>query len=338
MHRPAARPAGRVLHRQGGHAARWRALLVAPRAGPAVGQLPREGLRLAGHPGHAGRRAREHVRSEPGLQHALGRARAGLPLAAVHDPAHLRRARAAARLAARGLRRPRRPFGHARSARWSCPSSSRRSWPARSSPSRCRSATTSPSASSGGSTQMIGSVVYAQLLRPTCPSRPPSPRCPIVDHDRLPARRPGGPAPSRTSDAPSPPPARWILRLATVAVLAVPVPAAGRRRDPVVQHVEVPGLAARRLHAAVVGRGGRTTPAPRDALLDQPEGGDRRRPLLALVLGTLTSFAVQRYRFFGREARQLPRRAAHRAARHRHRHRAELGLPPGRASSSGCSR
>ena len=44
---------------------------------------------------------------------------------------------------------------------------------------------------------------------------------------------------------------------------------------------------------------------------------------IALVLGTMAAFAVQRYEFFGRERRQFPCGAADHAAGHRHRHRAQ---------------
>ena len=56
------------------------------------------------------------------------------------------------------------------------------------------------------------------------------------------------------------------------------------------------------------------------------DGRPRARRRIALVLGTMAAFAVQRYRFFGREDGESACGAAHHAARHRHRHRAERDL------------
>ena len=79
----------------------------------AVGVLPRQGLRLAGDGAAGDRRDRLAAQAVRALRPRLRRGRhhphADLPVAAVHDPADLRRARAAARLAARRVRRPRRP-------------------------------------------------------------------------------------------------------------------------------------------------------------------------------------------------------------------------------------
>ena len=59
--------------------------------------------------GRADRLARRAVRAQlAGLRAGRDHDHAGLPVAAVHDPADLRRPRAGARLAVRGLRRPRR--------------------------------------------------------------------------------------------------------------------------------------------------------------------------------------------------------------------------------------
>src|SRR5215211_2329887 len=102
---------GGVLHGQGGPAP-LAAAAAGGRAHPAVGQLPGQGVRLAGDGGRRrgaglgpgpGRAARPRVRAGRGL------AGPGLPVAALHDPAHLRRPRPAARLAARGLVRSGRP-------------------------------------------------------------------------------------------------------------------------------------------------------------------------------------------------------------------------------------
>ena len=120
-------------------AARVRGLLVVGILMPLWASLPGEGLRVARDPLRgrdpqlgagaagdqgAGLRLRRHL---AGLQ---------LPVAAVHDPAHLRRARAHPGLDARRLGRPRRQRPGRPSAAWCCRSPSRRSWPGRSSPSR----------------------------------------------------------------------------------------------------------------------------------------------------------------------------------------------------------
>ena len=94
----------------------WRIILA--KGGPLDGLLG-----LAGLPG-------------PGFSERLDLARVQLPLAAVHDPADLRRLRADPRLALRGVGRPRRARRGPRSGGWSCRSSCRRSPPARSSRSR----------------------------------------------------------------------------------------------------------------------------------------------------------------------------------------------------------
>ena len=137
--RRADRAADRVLHGQGGVAA---GAAGAGRGGPhpAVGELPGQGVRLAGD-------ARARTASVDWALHPLGLhgpgygllatvADAGLPVAAVHDPADLRRARAGARLAARGVRATsaRRPGGP--SGRSCCRCCSRPSSPGRSSRSR----------------------------------------------------------------------------------------------------------------------------------------------------------------------------------------------------------
>ena len=86
-----------------------------------------------------------------------------LPVAPVHDPPDLRRARANPELAAERLRGPRRrPRPHL-PARRSCRSSSRRSSPARSSPSRSPWVTSSRRSLVSPKTQFIGNVVYANI-------------------------------------------------------------------------------------------------------------------------------------------------------------------------------
>ena len=107
--RPARVP-DRVLHGEGRVAADAE---PARRRGPAaaLGELPGQGLRLADHPAgerdpELGARAARALR--PGLRERRHLARLQLPLAAVHDPAGLRGARADPELAARGVGRPRR--------------------------------------------------------------------------------------------------------------------------------------------------------------------------------------------------------------------------------------
>ena len=106
-------------------------------------------------------------------------ARLHLPLAAVHDPADLRGARADPALAARGLGRSRRRGRAARSSGSSCRSSSRRSSPARSSRSRSRSATTSRRRSSRARSSSGTSSTTTSASRTTCRSPRRSPSCPI---------------------------------------------------------------------------------------------------------------------------------------------------------------
>ena len=98
----------------------YMAKVASPRGAPAagdrgadaaVGVVPGEGVRLARDvlAGRADRLARRAVRDPvAGLRADRHRDHAGLPVAALHGPADLRRAGAGARLAARGLGRPRR--------------------------------------------------------------------------------------------------------------------------------------------------------------------------------------------------------------------------------------
>ena len=94
---------------------RVRGLLVIAVLMPLWAAVPRQGLRLADDPpGQRLRRVGPHpVRHRgPGPRRALQHlARALLPVAAVHDPADLRRPRADPALAAGGLLRPRRTAG-----------------------------------------------------------------------------------------------------------------------------------------------------------------------------------------------------------------------------------
>ena len=178
-----------VLHRQG-RRRRARALLVVAVLMP-LWRLPRQGLRVAVDP----RRGRDPQLGARPVRARRARASAtspvlvlSLPLAAVHDPADLRRARAAPRLAARRVRRPRRRPGQT-FRRVILPLACRRSPPARSSRSRCRSATTSRRSSSR-STQFIGNVIYENVcVANNLPLAAAFTTVPLRDHGRLPARR-----------------------------------------------------------------------------------------------------------------------------------------------------
>ena len=106
------RAADGVLHGQGGLARGAQRIAGHRDPHAAVGELPGQGVRLAGHAGQRrpGRLAARRVgRGTPGYGLTATVAGAGVPVAAVHDPADLRRAGPAAGLAAGGLGRPRRP-------------------------------------------------------------------------------------------------------------------------------------------------------------------------------------------------------------------------------------
>ena len=140
------------------------------RAHAALGELPRQGVRLANDASGAG------VLST-GLLDPFGvsfdrrlddgpLARLHVLLAPLHDPAHLRWARADPAVAPRGLGRPRRAGRCGRSSRSRCRSRSRPSSPARSSRSRSRSATTSCRSSSRASSSSARS--STTTTGPTC--------------------------------------------------------------------------------------------------------------------------------------------------------------------------
>ena len=113
-----ARPADGVLHRQGRQAVARRALIVAALlplwAGYLVKAYAWRAMLRAGVGVRRRQRRRvpqERVRLDARLRLDGRDPHADLPLAAVHDAADLRRARPAAAVAARRLRRPRRPPG-----------------------------------------------------------------------------------------------------------------------------------------------------------------------------------------------------------------------------------
>ncbi len=118
----------------------WRGMLSAG----GLDRLDRRAVRAR----HAGLRAdRDH-------DHA------GLPVAAVHDPADLRRPRAAARLAVRGLGRPRRRRRGRRCAGWCCRWRSRRSWPGSIFTFSLTLGDYIAVKIVGGTSQLLGNVVY----------------------------------------------------------------------------------------------------------------------------------------------------------------------------------
>ena len=123
---------------------------------------------------------------------------------------------------------------------------------------------------------MIGNVVYAQLRRPTCRSRPPTRRVPDRHHGRLPARRP---AHRRLRE-----PLMHLHRRGPLAVLRLVTAARPRcsctlplryRGDPVVQHGDVAAPGRRRASRSHWWSEAAHNTGARDALLDRREGGDR---------------------------------------------------------------
>ena len=112
----------------------------------ALGQLPREGLRLADDARARGRvelGARPARAGRPRATRNRALARVHLPLAAVHDPARSTQGSSGSRIRSSRRRRISARGRCTRSSASSCRSRSRRSSPARSSRSRSRSATTS---------------------------------------------------------------------------------------------------------------------------------------------------------------------------------------------------
>ena len=253
---------------------------------------------------------------------------AGVPLAAVRDPADLRRARARARLAARGIRRSRR-HDLADAAHWSC-------FPLLL-PAIIAGTIFSFSLSLGdyitvnivgGANQMLGNLVYTNVgAANNLPLAAAIALIPIVIIfgylvARAPHRRPRQPlgrrmrlSPNRPHDARRrhrPHPGRRVR-------------AAVRRAGQLVLDVDVAHLAAAGLHARVVGPG---VPERRrhGGGADQRAGRGRRDDHLARA----------RHAHLARAAAVLvlrPRRdqpaghPADRAAGHHHRHRAQQLLP-----------
>ncbi len=93
---------------------------------------------------------------------------------------------------------------------------------------------------------------------------------------------------------------RALLRLGAGATLAFIYVAALRHRDLRVQREHLADLADRALHDEVVRRGLATTRASGRRSRSRSRPRSERRPS-RVVLGTLASLAVSRYRFFGRE-------------------------------------
>ena len=152
----------------------------------AVGELPREGLRLAGRSSAEDGRPELGARAvRPQRAPASGNvaivARVQLPLAAVHDPARSTPASSASRTRcsrrrATSARRPWHDVPARRPAARRYPASS----PGRSSPSRSRSATTSRRSWSRPRSSSATSSTPTSAWRTTCRSPRRSPPCPIV--------------------------------------------------------------------------------------------------------------------------------------------------------------
>ena len=304
-HRRAARLPDRLLHGPGRLAAHARDARRR-RADAALGGLPRQGLRLADRSSRAtasssGCSARSASR-RPGLDELAQRlARLQLPVAAVHDPADLRRAGADPDLTARGIVRPRRAAAGTTFRRVVLPLVF---------PALVAGSIFTFSLTLGdyitpdlvADAKFIGNVIYDNSSLGNLPARGRLLAGADRDHDRLPARRQ---APRRLRVAvragddercvrPDPAAPRDGARP------GVPVPAARHPRDLRVQPEPDPGLAADRLHAPLVRRGDRATRASCQALVNSLIVATVATAI-ALVLGTLASLAVQRYAFFGRE-------------------------------------
>ena len=287
------------------------------RAHPTVGQLPGQGVRLAAHARRAGRWTGCWSRwdSRPGLRADRRLAGADLSVAAVHGPAHLRRARPDARLAARRLLRPRRPppdlplgdpadgpSGGGGRLDLHLLADSRRL--------HRRTSAARPNSSATSSTPTSAS--------PTCPCGRPR-HCPSRGHGPLPAgaRAPGA---LSVSDAPVPPAAATPgghrgPRLYLRATAAGPSNSFNPARV-------APGPP--RPHLRMVGSRW-DNPGARDALWTSVRAGFGATPI-ALVLGTffVRRAALQVLRTRGH---LLPGRPADRTPGDRHRCRAQHRLP-----------
>ena len=150
------------------------------------------------------------------------------------------------------------------------------------------------------STQFIGNVVYANVgVANNLPLAAAFATVPVVDDDRLPARRPGARALSTRCRWRSRRQRGWFLRIATALTLAfiyapllvIGLYAFNERRT---QTWPIPGFTLDWFGKAL------DNPGARDALLVSLKAA-LGATLIALLLGTLAALAVSRYRFFGRE-------------------------------------
>ena len=178
----------------------------------------------------------------------------------------------------------------------------------------------------GGKTQMIGSIVYSNF------AVEPAARVGVrgragTDHDRVPAvdqahRRVGEPL-MRLSRG-----VRAFFAGDDRARDRVPVPPAVDDRGAVVQHRDLAVVPAEGRHAQVVAAGGRQPRRPR-RVVEQRAGRDRgdARGARARHAGVARRAALPVLRAQHVEPDD---RAADRAAGHRHRHRPQRRVPPGR--------
>ncbi len=327
---------------QGGRRPRLQRLLVVAVLMPLWAQLPRQGLRLAGmlgrgrvldwalHRSACTPRATALTAIDP---------HAGLPVAAVHDPADLRRPGAVARLAARGV-----------------------------GPTSGRAAVTHPCGAVvlplivpgdrrrldlhvlavslgdyiavkivGGATQMLGNVGLRQLRRRQQPAvRGGGRDRPGRDHGRLPGRRPPHRRPGepvRASMNLSRAAPRLLLAAVTALVAGVRLRAAGPGRASTRSTPTRRSPGRRRASPLHWWRARSHTPGARDALWTSVKVG-LGATAIALVLGTLARASpCSATTFFGRDDGLAAGHPADRAARHRHRHRAEQRVPDGAAAA-----
>ena len=157
--------------------------------------------------------------------------------------------------------------------------------------------------------KFIGNVIYDNSSLGNLPLAAAYSLLPIVDHDRLPPGR----APPRRVRVPVRPPMtesrgtgscsasrrRWSSRSSTCRC---------HPGDLRLQREPAPGLAADRVHARLVRRGARRT-RRRRGVRQLAHRSATVATAIALVLGTLAALAVQRYSFFGRADDLVPARS-----------------------------
>ena len=301
-------------------------------ADAAVGVVPRQGVRLARdavveRPGRVDRGA---VRArDAGLRARRHHDHAGLPVAAVHDPADLRRPRAGARTRCSRPRPTSAPARGRRCGGWCCRWCSRRSSPGRSSPSRCRMGDYIAVKIVGGTSQLLGNVVYDnQGAANNLPFAAAVATIPIVVMLRLPRRRPpyrrAGAALMRRSHEPARR-LRVSLTVITVVVLVfIYVPLLlvllNSFNTDRTFGWPPPGYTLHWWELAWHSQGAR------DALWTSVRVAIAAT-VVALVLGTLAAMGLRRDQVLRSQRRLAADHPADRAARHRHRTRVPERLP-----------